>query len=262
MNRNRIGELDFLKGLSILGVLVLHSSFAGRFNQQTMVVQAIMMRFFDWAVLGFFFSSGFLHDRSVPFLTTFKKRFVALMVPFFLYNLFYNLCFWGIAVTGLAPVGTLELTHQSLFSGLFWSPGFQLYFLPYLLLISVGISGLEKLGGGRYQWAYGGLLLLIAAFYFVRGYPAISNGSDVNKLPMYLAMYLIGILYQPLFKLPGIKMWMIAVTLVAVLTTLVCFRFGEVSLLVPPLLLALAGVCPPLWHGNPLLRMGEMSGSI
>src|ERR1700692_3117043 len=100
MHKKRIVELDILRGVAIFGVLVLHSGFEGRFTKETLAVQAIMARLFDWSVLAFFFSSGFLHDRSVPFTITLKKRLVSLLVPFFLYNLFYNLCFAAIDVFG------------------------------------------------------------------------------------------------------------------------------------------------------------------
>ncbi len=107
MHGKRIAELDILRGAAIFGVLVIHSSFKGRFNQETLAVQAIMARLFDWAVLAFFFSSGFLYDSSVPFTMAVRKRSVSLLVPFLLYNAFYNLFFVG--------TGDLGWVHNNAF---------------------------------------------------------------------------------------------------------------------------------------------------
>src|SRR5436190_8522559 len=93
MVKNRIPELDILRGVAIFGVLLIHSSFEGRFGRETIAVQSVLAGLFDWAVLAFFFSSGFLHDQSASFAATLKKRFLSLLAPFFLYNALYNLCF-------------------------------------------------------------------------------------------------------------------------------------------------------------------------
>jgi peptidoglycan/LPS O-acetylase OafA/YrhL len=258
----RIPELDLLRGVAIFGVLVLHSSFEGRFAKETMAVQAIMARFFDWAVLAFFFSSGFLHDRSAPFAITLKKRIVSLLVPFFLYNMFYNLCFFGIESMGWPHAVVLEIDSKSLGAILFRSPAFQLYFLPYLFMISVGVSGLEKLCRRFYKLGYFSIFVLILIFYLNQGYPEMSHGSDYNNLPMYLAMFLIGLASRPFFEKSFDKLWMILAALCVVLSILVIFKFCVVSLLMPPLLLALAGGFPVIRRLKPLFCMGEMSGSI
>jgi peptidoglycan/LPS O-acetylase OafA/YrhL len=258
----RISELDLLRGVAIVGVLVLHSSFEGRFTKETMEVQAIMARLFDWAVLAFFFSSGFLHDRSAPFAITLKKRIVSLLVPFFLYNLFYNLCFFGIEAVGWPHAVVIDMGLKSLGAILFQSPAFQLYFLPYLFMISIGVSGLEKLCRRFYQCGYFSIFVLILMFYLKQGYPKMSHGSDYINLPMYLAMFLIGLVSRPFFEKPFDKLWMILTALCVVLSIRVIFQFCVVSLLVPPLLLALAGAIPVIRRLKLLLYIGEMSGSI
>ena len=262
--RGRIPELDILRGVAIVGVLVLHSSFEGRFTSETMAVQAIMARLFDWAVLAFFFSSGFLHDRSVPFAVVLKKRFLSLLVPFFIYNAFYNLCFFGMAAMSGFHSGAFELkvNPQVLGMILFQSPAFQLYFLPYLFLISIAVSALEKLSGRRYQWAYAAILALVMLFYLDRGYPQMSHGADIYNLPMYIAMFMIGIISRPFIEKPLAGPGVILLALVGVLGLLFFSRSCVVSLLVPPLLTAVAAGIRAIRQSKLLLLMGSVSGSI
>jgi len=258
----RIPELDILRGVAIFGVLIIHSSFEGRFTSETMAVQAIMARLFDWAVLAFFFSSGFLHDRSVSFTILLKKRFLSLLVPFFIYNVFYNLCFFGIETMGGTQAGLFVVNFRSLYTCLFQSPAFQLYFLPYLFMITIAVSGLEKFCRRRYQWGYGSIFALVIIFYLDRGYPPVSHGADCHNLPMYLVMFIIGILSRPFIEKPFVKPWVIAMAMVAVLGALMFFNLSLMSLLVPPLLTAMVGAIRAIRQSKPLSYIGNMSGSI
>ena len=262
MQGKRIAELDILRGVAILGVLVLHSSFQGRFTTETLTIQGVLARFFDWAVLAFFFSSGFLHDQSAPVAITIKKRTWSLLVPFLVYNGLYNLCFVAGEVMGWIPAGMVEVNSKLLATGLFHSPAFQLYFLPYLFVISIGVCGLDKLTQRYHRLGYVMVLLLVLTFYLVRGYPEVSHGSALAKLPMYLAAFLIGVICGPIFKVPIAEPWMIAAVLVVVLGVLVFFRLHEISLLVPPLVVMVAGAIRQIRESKLLLYMGGTSGSI
>lgn len=262
MHGKRIAELDIVRGMAIFGVLVLHSSFEGRFTRDTLAVQAIMARFFDWAVLAFFFSSGCLHDRLVPFTITLKKRWVSLLVPFFLYNALYNSCFVAIDSLGLVHKGDFKVNADLLAAGLFRSPAFQLYFLPYLFIVSIGVCALEKLIPRRYGWVYLVLSALVLAFYLDRGYPEASYGPELDKLPLYLAAFLIGVVGGPFFKKPVAWPWVMVAALVVALGVIVFLQFREVSLLVPPLVVGVAGAARWIRESKPLLSLGAMSGSI
>ncbi|MGD0252959.1 MAG: acyltransferase [Verrucomicrobiota bacterium] len=262
MHGKRIAELDILRGVAIFGVLVLHSSFEGRFTQETLAVQAIMARLFDWAVLAFFFSSGFLYDNSVPFTMAVKKRSVSLLVPFLLYNAFYNLFVAGMGTLGWVHNNAFEMNSKILATGLFHSPAFQLYFLPYLFVISIGVCGLDKLTQRYHRSGYVVVLLLVLTFYLVRGYPEVSHGSAFDKLPLYLAAFLIGVIGGPFLKEPVARPWMIAAVLVVVLGVLVLSRLPVVSLAVPPLLVGVVRAISKMANSKLLLSMGVMSGSI
>jgi peptidoglycan/LPS O-acetylase OafA/YrhL len=258
----RVPELDALRGIAIVGVLVLHSSFESRFSPGTMALQATMARLFDWAVLAFFFSSGLLHDRFVPFAVILKKRSVSLLATFVLYNVFYNICFAAIDALGWVHKGHLDLSPAFLVAGLFQSPAFQLYFLPYLFVIAIGVSALEKLSPHHPGWVYAVLLVMVLAFYIDRGYPEISFGPAWSKLPLYLAAFLTGVAGRPFFKVPLASPWMALAALSVMLGVLGFCRIRAVSLFVPPLVAGVAGAVRTIRQSKPLLWMGKMSGSI
>jgi fucose 4-O-acetylase-like acetyltransferase len=262
ITRNRVPELDVLRGVAILGVLVLHSRFTGRLSERSLAAQALLARLFDWAVLAFFFSSGFLHARSVSFTMTVKKRFMSLLVPFFFYNVLYNLLFAVAKAAGWLHLGEPESKPIWLASGLIRSPAFQLYFLPYLFMVSVAICGFDKLVRRHNEWGYGGILFFVLGFYIWRGYPDVSHGPALDKLPLYLAAFLIGVMGRPFLERRSVNPSLIAAGFGIVLCILALARFPVVSLAVPPLFVRLAGVVPKLANSKLLLAMGVMSGSI
>lgn len=262
MQGSRIVELDSLRGVAIFGVLVLHSSFEGRFTEDGMAVQAIMARVFDWAVLAFFFASGFLHDRSVPFVSTLRKKSTSLLVPFFLYNALYNLVFSTLGVLGWAHEEHVQIYSDLLANGFLHSPAFQLYFLPYLFVVSIGICALDLLTLRRHGLVHIILLVLVLAFYIVRGYPGFSHGPELIKLPLYLAAFLIGLSGRPLFVAPFARPWMIPGALCVVLGVLVVFRLQALSVLVPPLVVGTAVAVRSIRQSRLLLCLGSLSGSI
>jgi len=260
----RIAELDCLRGLAILGVLMLHSCFKDRFTQETMAVQTIMARLFDWSVLAFFFSSGYLHERSEPLAVTVKKKGKSLLLPFFLYNAFYLVFFTVIKSMGWIQNVSLEMNFHWLANGLVLSPAFQLYFLVYLFLISTFVGGVDKLPkpyGGRAYWL---LLVIVLSFYLIRGYPESSCGQYYSRIPLYLAAFLSGVISRPFFenRFKIKHAWIWAVALLVVLIMLVCMQLPRLSLAVPPLLVGLARTVPKLMNARWLLLMGSMSGSI
>ena len=260
----RIAELDCLRGLAIFGVLVLHSCFENRFTRETMVVQTIMARLFDWSVLAFFYCSGYLHDRSVPFAVAVKKRAKSLLLPFFLYNALYAMFFAVAIPMNWVQNVSFEINSHWLANGLVLSPAFQLYFLLYLFLISTFVSGVDELPKPYDGWVYWFLLAMVLAFYLIRGYPESSCGQYYTRIPLYLAAFLAGAISRPFFEqhLKNNHAWMLAVALVTVLVMLVYLQRLCLSLMVPPLLVGLARTVPKIMNSRVLLLMGALSGSI
>jgi peptidoglycan/LPS O-acetylase OafA/YrhL len=262
MRSNRVTQLDILRAAAIFGVLVLHSSFQNRFNKETLAVQGILARLFDWAVLAFFFSSGCLYDRSAKFVVALKKRAISLLVPFFLYNALYNLSFAATESMGWVSVPAAQHGSFTLASFFLQSPGFQLYFLPYLFLVSVLVCMADKLTGTQAHWMRWIMLLSIFIFYLIRGYPDFSFGPAYSNLPLYLAAFICGVIGRPILDEPFANAWVIAVALTFVLVILALSPLPIVSLAVPPLLAALAGSVPKMNDTKVLLFVGAISGSI
>jgi len=260
----RIAELDCLRGLAILGVLMIHSCFKDRYAQETMAAQTIMARLFDWSVLAFFFSSGYLHDRSEPLAVTVKKKWMSLLLPFFLYNAFYMVFFVVAKPMGWVQNVSLEINFHLLANGLVLTPAFQLYFLVYLFLISIFVGVVDKLPKPYVGHAYWLLLLVVLSFYLIRGYPESSYGQYYSRIPLYLVAFLSGVISRPVFekRLKIKQAWIWAVALVVVLIMLVYMQLPKLSLAVPPLLVGLARTVPKLMNARWLLLMGSMSGSI
>jgi peptidoglycan/LPS O-acetylase OafA/YrhL len=261
MGGRRIAALDVMRGLAILGILVIHSTFARRFNEGTMTVVLVLARLFDWAVLAFFFISGFLHDQGASAGVLLKKRLVSLLAPFLLYNAFYNLCFAGFEACGF-HTGNFQVNGRLLATGLFQSPAFQLYFLPYLFVVTMVVWALNKLSRRHRGRVNIGMLLLVLVFYVTTGFPRVSHGPDYAKLPLYLGAYLIGLVGRPLFEKPCRVPGMVRVTLGVVLCLLVLLRITWVSLLVPPLLFYAVAATRLLHESRLLASLGKLSGSI
>lgn len=194
----RDGQIDVLRGFAIIGVIFIHSSFEHRFDQPTLLFCSFLSSFFDWAVLAFFFLSGLLLDEKQPVWGFLKKRFMSLLVPFWFYNLFYNLAFGvGRAITGRQFGGHPWNPTLWWLAG-FHSPAFQLYFLPYLFFSAVGLFCLcRMIDVRRHGWVFIAGFALMVAFYQHVGWPDRSHGPEWTKLPLYAMAYLLGIAGRP-----------------------------------------------------------------
>ncbi len=262
MTRDRIGELDVLKGVSILGVLVIHSSFDGRFNQETLFVQATLARLFDWSVLGFFFCSGCLHNPAATLAVTFKKRAVSLLVPLCLYNLIYNFIFVAMGTMGWVPKPAIGSNFHLLYTAPFQSPAFQLYFLPYLFLVSMVVCGTDWLLNRFRRRGYVLILVVIFLFYLKQGYPGSSHGAEYLKLPVYFAAFVIGVICAPFIERQKFQSWLILAALALIVFLLFALKKPVVSVFVPPLMVALIRSFSLLREMKGLFFLGGMSGSI
>ena len=261
LSPDRNHSLDSIKGLAIIGVLLLHSSFGSRFSLETLAVQALLAHLFDWSVLAFFFTSGWLHKNHSSFGELLGKRFRSLLVPFFVYNILYNGIFKGLDAVGFWDPGHLSVCASSIWLWPFQSPGFQLYFLPFLFAAAVLASVVAGLGSRSEVPLYGGLVLLALAFYLDRGFPPVSHGPEWFKLPLYLASFALGVILRRKAYLFLPPLGLVCCVLSVVLVLLV-FSVAGVSLLVPPLLLwGIAGV-PGIGNANWLARLGQHSGCV
>ena len=84
----RLEELDTIRGLMILWMLVVHISL----NYGHIIFGTPFQRFsiFSWMsffMVPFFFFSGFCFKEGVPFMTFLKKKALTLIVPYIFYTI-------------------------------------------------------------------------------------------------------------------------------------------------------------------------------
>jgi len=258
----RAGQIDVVRSLAIIGVICLHSRFEHRFDPATLSVCAFLSVFFDWAVLAFFYLSGLLLDEKKPVIEFLKKRCWSLLVPFWFYNLFYNLAFGGWLRLSGSHINGFQWSPTLLLTGWLHSPAFQLYFLPYLFVIALGVFCLCKFINHRWQpWLFGASVVLMAAFYHHTGWPNRSHGPEWVNLPLYLVAFLLGVVCRPFFAgKPSRKFVMLSLS-VGFLSLLLPQLVLQ-SLLVPPLLCMAVKTAPFLGESQLLQKIGRSSGVI
>ncbi|MBC7957621.1 MAG: acyltransferase family protein, partial [Cytophagales bacterium] len=174
------GGLDLLRHLFCVAVIVQHMASASRYSLHTNQGLASVISWVDGAVLGFFFISGFLFKDPENLQVYAKRQALRLLLPFFIFSLLY--------AVALAVVGKAELASSLASTLILQGSGMQLYFLPYLLLVSLLYAACKQMRGAR------GVLLL-AAFCLSLFMPtATPSGPDPKLLPLYMCAYSLGAL--------------------------------------------------------------------
>jgi len=263
--QERIVELDSLKGLAIIGVVIAHSSFRERLGDNVMGFVEQMQLIFGWCVIAFFFSSGYLAkaidvDTSTSFGQFVIHRVKRLLVPCLVFSVSYKLFFVMLSQTGYFTWNVQvprSLSEIALF--VFEPVGPQFYFLPYLFGISVVINLLLfRCSFGVLQFL--GVLLLLGSYFFL-DVPLSGYGPGVELLPIYVAAYLVGLLSSRDAFTGRIGYYLAWISSVLVLCV---FRntFIFIYLLIPPALLFLMKKNVVLNQPFQFLRLGEYSPGI
>ena len=142
-------RIDYLKGLAIVGVLILHIPLARLPPEAVASVQKIS-RWFDWCVLAFFFASGALRGcstRELDWMEFTRRRASRLLVPFLSLSLIYALAYQ--VLQEFAPLGIGHSQFPRSLGGKLYHillcddrmVGVQLYFLVFLFGISTVYEG-------------------------------------------------------------------------------------------------------------------------
>lgn len=263
--QTRIVELDSLKGLAIIGVVIAHSAFRARLGENVISLVEQLQLIFGWCVIAFFFSSGYLakpiENTSASIIQFVKHRAKRLLVPSIVFSITYKLIFLFLSQTGYFsweiqfPGSPYEMV---LF--IFQPVGPQFYFLNYLFCISIGVTLLLS-------WTTIGFLQIFGAFLFTGSYflfdaPISGYGPDMALLPIYTAAYMIGLLISryPLSR----KCSAYYFIWIAVVLVLSAFEksFVFVYLLVPPTIMFLFKKWENLNRAMRSLRLGEYSSGI
>ena len=147
----RIEYLDIAKGIGILLVVLGHNDFE--------VISLFAQRLiYSFHMPLFFFLSGYFINTSTPFLDFIKKRFNALMKPYF-FTIFL-IYFTSVSFEKMGFNMAITRTVKSLYGSGHYLDWVQLWFLPHLFVVSLYaflfITVVSKLGN---RWVRWGILL-------------------------------------------------------------------------------------------------------
>jgi hypothetical protein len=195
-------EVDGLKAVAIVGIIILHMSFRSRMDAAALALVDMLQLLFGWSVIAFFFASGLL-TRAVKDFTTLSKfafnRFKRLLMPCVVFSWSYK--FLLVVSAGLDIGNNTGPTAFDAVEFLFAPVGPQFYFLPMLYAISMCIAVTEIwLSERGLILAAGGILLM--AYQFIP-LPLNGYGASVSLLPVYMFSYVAGRVLSPLT--PGRK---------------------------------------------------------
>ena len=124
----RIEYLDIAKGIGILLVVLGHNDFE--------VISLFAQRLiYSFHMPLFFFLSGYFINTAVPFFDFFKKRFNALMKPYF-FTIFL-IYFTSVSFEKMGFNMAITRTVKSLYGSGHYLDWVQLWFLPHLFVVSL-----------------------------------------------------------------------------------------------------------------------------
>ena len=147
----RIEYLDIAKGIGILLVVLGHNDF----EVISLFVQRLI---YSFHMPMFFFLSGYFINPTVPFFDFFKKRFNALMKPFF-FTIFL-IYFTSVSFEKMGFNTAITRIVKSLYGSGHYLDWVQLWFLPHLFAVSLyAFLFLALVSRLRNRWVAWGILL-------------------------------------------------------------------------------------------------------
>lgn len=174
--------IDLLRHGLCLAVIVQHMP-SSRYSAETMQGMAVLADWVQGAVLGFFFIAGYLFKPMVNPLQYAKRQTWRLLVPYLLFSLAYTVL--------LAALGKGTWSGGLLATLALQGAGMQLYFLPFLWIVSVAHAVPFSGRGWRVRHAWFG----VAAGWLVLSamWPTTSpTGPSWRLLPLYACAHALG----------------------------------------------------------------------
>jgi len=151
----RIEYLDIAKGIGILLVVLGHNDFE--------VISIFVQRLiYSFHMPLFFFLSGYFLNTAVPFFDFLKKRFNALLKPFF-FTIFL-IYFTSVSFEKMGFNTAITRTVKSLYGSGHYLDWVQLWFLPHLFVVSLyAFLFITLVSRLRNRWVTWGILLATLA---------------------------------------------------------------------------------------------------
>lgn len=230
-------------------MLLIHAGFP-RFGSSTVELVNDASKWVQWSVPAFFFSSGFLAP-SIPVLRDagewIRSRAARLLVPY-------------LAFVALYKISMFLLFHAGLVASFHWTDraGPQLYFLPYLLAISVVGMLFAKLVR---ETQCGLMIGMIGAASVTAVFPPSgqTTGPEISLVGLYLSSYLAGMAISR-----GAE-WVTVTAAEIIVCGLAAYQTGNVNLPAIAVVPALFGLLRPWARNNaarPLVWLGRQSAAI
>lgn len=179
VNKPRLGWIDALRHVLALAVIFQHMTAPNRYPADVNQWIASWVPAIDGAVAGFFWLSGYFSRNGIT-LAGWRRQTVRLLVPYLLFGTLY-----GIAMVALHKTTPSDAV-RSMATGTGNAP--QLYFLPYLWLVST-LVGLVLAKRGKLAAAV--VIALLGIAYLVLPTPT-STGPETRLLALYALAYTLG----------------------------------------------------------------------
>ncbi|WP_320153684.1 acyltransferase [uncultured Tolumonas sp.] len=194
-------EIDGIKALSILGVVLVHSGFESRLSHEAIQLINVLRFFFGWCVVGFFFTSGYLNEKNnvtTAVLSDFiKKKIYRLIIPCFVFSITYKLIL--VFISSFSDFSWSMALPKNIGDFIFFlvkPVGPQFYFMAYLFFVSVIYSCIRAFFSVNYVlWI---LLLAIPFIYRCYFIPEYIYGQSFTLIPIYTVSYVIGAYFRDL----------------------------------------------------------------
>jgi peptidoglycan/LPS O-acetylase OafA/YrhL len=234
----RYAEIDALKGLAIIGVVIAHMTFQNRFEDSTLELVNRLQGLFGWCVIAFFFCSGLLEKPLTAkdeLIKSLIKRFKRLVVPSIVFSVSYKFILLGISLTKIfswqSPIPT---SIEEVVNFILFPVGPQFYFLYYLYVISSGVAVFTWLTSNTALFF--SIAIALPTFYVFIDMPSKGYGSEYSLLPIYLFSYVLGCASSKKDKDIGATQYYCMVIMPVIITAIlsksltVCYIFVPISM--------------------------------
>jgi Acyltransferase family len=190
-----------LRWAATIGVMFHHSDFHRRYSPHTSSIITSARMAAGWVVLFFFMAAGYVTRDTAALGRFIRKRAVRLLIPYVLVSVISFSIVWVLGRASLYSVsGPDDRNIPSLIANLARGLGYgpQLYFLPYLFVISVADVVLARV---MPVWV---LLSLLATLLTIQciwlGPPDSSIGPGPDRWLLYAVAFCGGLFFQQILR--------------------------------------------------------------
>lgn len=236
--------VDVLRHLFVVAVIFQHMPSHSRYSEAINGQIEHWVPLIDGAVAGFFLLSGYFFRAGINWqrLATRARR---LLIPYLVFSFIYAVM---LSILGKSnfQTGLLGIVTGA-------GVGPQLYFLPYLFVISVGWGLIIDRIPERYHRIATPAFLLVTFFVYLALPTSSSTGPELRLVALYVLTFVWGFYRQKLAG-PAVSYLVLGISIVAVITIPWQARLWDL-----PLVLLLSEIA--IRGSNLFRRSGRIPGS-